>query len=89
LHPAVFQAGGSAICPASLIEKATLKKRISNIEQGIMNVEVRFSIIIIFEKRLSAAIPHFIIRNFLFDILRFAVKLYVSYEGVEVLYPET
>ncbi len=26
-----------------------------------------------FEKRLSAAIPHFIIRNFLFDILRFAV----------------
>jgi len=25
------------------------------------------------KKRLSEAIPHFIIRNFLFDILRFAV----------------
>jgi hypothetical protein len=57
----------------SLIEKETLKKRISNIEQGITNVEVRYSIIFIFEKRLSAAIPHFIIRYFLFDILRFAV----------------
>jgi hypothetical protein len=30
--------------------KKTLKKRITNIEQGIMNVEVRYSIIIIFEK---------------------------------------
>jgi hypothetical protein len=39
----------------------TLKKRITNIE-------VRYSIIIIFEKRQSAAIQHFIIRNFLFDI---------------------
>jgi len=39
----------------------------------MLNFEVRYSIIIIFEKRLSAAIPHFIIRNFLFDILRFAV----------------
>jgi hypothetical protein len=58
---------------ASQIEKETLKKRITNIEQGITNIEVRYSIIIIFEKRLRAAIPHFIIRNFLFDILRFAV----------------
>jgi hypothetical protein len=58
---------------AGLIEKETLKKRITNIEQGITNIEVRYSIIIIFEKRLSAANPHFIIRNFLFDILRFAV----------------
>jgi hypothetical protein len=58
---------------AGQIEKETLKKRITNIEQGITNIEVRYSIIIIFEKRLSAAIPHFIIRNFLFDILRFAV----------------
>jgi len=33
-----------------------------------MNIEVRYSIIIIFKKRLSEAIPHFIIRNFLFDI---------------------
>jgi len=49
------------------IEKETLKKRITNIE-------VRYSIIIIFEKRLSAAIPNFIIGNFLFDILRFAVS---------------
>jgi len=46
-----------------------------------MNIEVRYSIIIIFEKRLSAAIPHFSIRNFLFDILRFAVKFcVVSYK---------
>jgi len=29
---------------ASQIEKETLKKRIANIEQGIMNVEVRYSI---------------------------------------------
>ena len=49
-------------------KKETLKKRITNIEQGITNIEVRYSIIIILEKRLSAAIPHFIIRNFLFDI---------------------
>jgi hypothetical protein len=28
---------------ASQIEKETLKKRITNIEQGIMNVEVRYS----------------------------------------------
>jgi hypothetical protein len=28
---------------ASLTEKETLKKRITNIEQGIMNVEVRYS----------------------------------------------
>jgi len=54
-------------------QKKTLKKRITNIEQGIMNIEVRYSTIIIFERRLSAAIPYFIIRNFLFDILRFAV----------------
>jgi hypothetical protein len=45
-----------------------LKKRITNIEQGIMNVEGRYSIIIILGNRLSAAIPHFIIRYFLFDI---------------------
>jgi hypothetical protein len=38
-----------------LIEKETLKKRITNIEQGITNIEVRYPIIIIFEKRLSAA----------------------------------
>jgi len=30
-------------------QKKTLKKRITNIEQGIMNFEVRYSIIIIFE----------------------------------------
>jgi hypothetical protein len=29
---------------SSHIEKETLKKRITNIEQGIMNVEVRYSI---------------------------------------------
>jgi hypothetical protein len=29
---------------SSQIEKETLKKRITNIEQGIMNVEVRYSI---------------------------------------------
>jgi hypothetical protein len=33
---------------AGLIEKGTLKKRITNIEQGITNIEVRYSIIIIF-----------------------------------------
>jgi hypothetical protein len=33
---------------ASQIGIETLKKRITNIEQGIMNVEVRYSIIIIF-----------------------------------------
>ena len=59
---------------ADLIEKETLKKRITNNEQGITNIEVRYSIINIFEKRLSEAIPHFIIRNFLLDILRFAFK---------------
>ena len=35
---------------ASQIEKETMKKRIMNIEQGITNIEVRYSIIIIFEK---------------------------------------
>jgi hypothetical protein len=30
---------------AGLIEKETLKKRITNIEQGITNIEVRYSII--------------------------------------------
>jgi hypothetical protein len=64
---------------AGLIEKETLKKRITNNEQGITNIEVRYSIIIIFEKRLSAAIPHFIIRYFLFDILRFAVPTMRSF----------
>ncbi|CAB1077067.1 hypothetical protein D1AOALGA4SA_4863 [Olavius algarvensis Delta 1 endosymbiont] len=29
---------------SGLVEKETLKKRISNIEQGIMNVEVRYSV---------------------------------------------
>jgi hypothetical protein len=33
-----------------------------------MNVEGRYSIIFILGNRLSAAIPHFIIRYFLFDI---------------------
>jgi hypothetical protein len=33
---------------SSQIEKETLKKRITNIEQGISNIEVRYSIIIIF-----------------------------------------
>jgi hypothetical protein len=62
-----------------LIEKETLKKRITNIEQGITNIEVRYPIIIIFEKRLSAAISHFIILNFLSDILRFAVPTKCSF----------
>ncbi|CAB1082700.1 hypothetical protein D1AOALGA4SA_10304 [Olavius algarvensis Delta 1 endosymbiont] len=52
---------------SSLIAKDTLIKRITNIEQGIMNIEVRHSIIIILEKRLSAAIPPF-------DILRFDIR---------------
>jgi hypothetical protein len=48
-------------------QKKTLKKRITNIE-------VRYSIVIIFEKRLSIAIPHFVISaSGGFDILRFAV----------------
>jgi len=34
----------------------------------MMNVEGRYSVIFIPEKRLSAAIPYFIIRYFLFDI---------------------
>ena len=34
---------------ASQIEIETLKKRITNIEQGITNIEVWYSIIIIFE----------------------------------------
>ena len=38
---------------SSLIEIETLKKRITNIEQGTRNIEVRYSIIIIFKKRLS------------------------------------
>lgn len=53
---------------ASQIEKETLKKRITNIEQGILNYEVRYSIINIAKKSPRVAIPHFIIRNFLFDI---------------------
>ncbi len=72
--------------------KKTLKKRISNIE-------VRYSIIIIFEKRLSAptppkrlrrprAIPHFIVRNFLFDILRFAVPTMFHTSYWELFNPE-
>ena len=56
-----------------------IEKRISNIEQGISNIEVRYSIINILKIRLSAAIPHFIIRNFLFDILRFAVQAGCSF----------
>jgi hypothetical protein len=48
---------------ASQIGIETLKKRITNIEQGIMNFEVRYSII----------------RNFLFDILRFAVPTMYSF----------
>jgi hypothetical protein len=53
-------------------------KRISNIEQGIMNVEGMYSIIIIPGNRLSAAVSPFIIRHFLFDIryLFFLVMLF-------------
>jgi len=57
------------------ITKETLKKRITNIEQGITNIEVRYAIIIIVEKRLRTVIPHFIIRHFLFDILRLCGSL--------------
>jgi hypothetical protein len=43
----LFQLSGtgglSGVCN-KLIEKENLKKRITNIEQGIMNVEVRYSI---------------------------------------------
>ena len=61
-----------------------------NIEQGIMNFEVRCSIINILKKRLSAAIPHVIIRNFLFDILRFAVPpRVVSHEDLTSQLPDT
>jgi hypothetical protein len=70
---------------ASQFEKETLKKRITNIEQEIMNpppadkcrskVFYRF---ILIRNSQSEAIPHFIIRYFLFDILRFA--FIVSYE---------
>jgi hypothetical protein len=68
----------SAKQTAGQIENETLKKRITNIE-------VRYSINIIIEKRLSAAIPHFIIRNFLFDILRFAVPTMCSFiQGVKI-----
>jgi hypothetical protein len=75
---------------AGLIEKGTLKKRITNIEQGITNIEVRYSIIIIFKKRLSAAIPYFIIRDFLFDILRFAVPTMCSFmKGFGTFEPDT
>ena len=35
---------------ADQFEKETLKKRITNIEQGITNIEVRYSIIIILKK---------------------------------------
>jgi hypothetical protein len=35
---------------AGQLEKETLKKRITNIEQGITNIEVRYSIINIFKK---------------------------------------
>ena len=47
-----FQVSASPLAGkvASLIEKETLKKRITNVEQGITNIEVRYSIIYIFEK---------------------------------------
>jgi hypothetical protein len=57
---------------AGQIEKETLKKRISNFEQGMSNFEVRYSIILN-HKGQSAAIPPFDIRYSIFDILRFAV----------------
>ena len=66
---------------AGQIFKETLKKRILrrriNIEYRTRNNEYRSNVFyhFRFEERLSTAIPHFIIRNFLFDILRFAVKL--------------
>ncbi|CAB1076672.1 hypothetical protein D1AOALGA4SA_4467 [Olavius algarvensis Delta 1 endosymbiont] len=40
----LIRAAASGQRTAGLIVKETLKKRISNIEQGIMNVEVRYSI---------------------------------------------
>jgi hypothetical protein len=43
-------------------------------EYRTRNIEFRSNEFCLFyKKRLSEAIPHFIIRNFLFDILRFAV----------------
>jgi hypothetical protein len=49
-------------------------------EQGITNIEVRYSIICILEKRLSAVIPHFIISaSGGFAILRFAVPTMSSF----------
>jgi hypothetical protein len=62
---------------AGLIGKETLKKRITNIEQGITNIEVGYSTC---RELLCRTI---IIRNLLFDILRFAVPTMGSFiQGV-------
>jgi len=49
---------------AGIIENETLKKRITNIEQGIANIELRYSIIIIFKKteRSDSILHHFRLR---------------------------
>jgi hypothetical protein len=69
-------AGPSA---ASQIEKETTEK--ANNEYRTRNNECRSKVFYhsYFLKRLSVAIPHFIIRNFLFDILWFAVQTRFSF----------
>jgi hypothetical protein len=48
---------------ASLIEKETIEKRISNNEYRMSNIEGRNSIDFYYFKRQSAAIPSFMIRH--------------------------
>jgi hypothetical protein len=50
---------------ASQIEKETMKKRITNIEQGMSNIEVMYPV---YYKRLSEAIPPFVNRHSSFVI---------------------
>ena len=54
-------------------------KKLMNIEHRTSNIEHRIMYSVYFKKWPSAAIPYFIIRNFLFDILRFAVKILRSF----------
>ncbi len=62
-----------------VVSHSRIKKRISNVEQGMSNIEGRNSIEFYGFKRQSAAIPHFYILRF--TVLRFAVRPGgVSYE---------
>jgi hypothetical protein len=51
---------------ASLVEKETLKKRITNIEQGITNIEVKYSIFFKRTERSDSSLRHSAVRYSIF-----------------------